>query len=352
MKPFLAKRNRMEDTKTKILVTGGAGYIGGHTVLALLDRGFDPIILDDLSAGVDLLVPKNVRLVIGDIGDQKLVAEIVKGNGISTVLHFAGKVDVAESLVDPLKYYLHNTTKAQLLIQTAIDNGVSNFIFSSTAAVYGQSELPLVDEAAALAPISSYGRSKLMTEDIIRDTHAAHGLNYAILRYFNVAGADPKMRYGQITRNAKHLIGTGLATALGKRKFIEIYGDNYPTRDGTCIRDFVHVSDLADAHMIALNHLRSTRSSITLNCGYGRGYSVKEVLRAVEHVIGKRLEVRIADRRTGDPVSLVSDNRRLVALGWKPQFNDLATIVEHAYRWELTQANSASPAGWLDGGCV
>jgi len=338
-----------EDTAMKVLVTGGAGYIGGHTVLALLDRGFEPIILDDLSAGVGSLVPKNVRLVVGDVGDRKLVADILTRNRIDTILHFAGKVDVAESVVNPLDYYLHNTIKAQSLIRTAIDNGVRNFIFSSTAAVYGQSEFAPVDETTLLAPVSPYGRSKLMTEEIIRDAHAAHGLNYAILRYFNVAGADPQLRYGQVTRNARHLIRTALATALGERPLIEIYGDDYATTDGTCIRDFIHVSDLADAHLMALSHLRGARNSITLNCGYGRGYSVKEVLSTVEEITGHRLQKRIAGRRTGDPVSLVSDSRRLFALGWKPKFDDLAVIIEHAYKWELALAERPalldSPAG-------
>jgi UDP-glucose 4-epimerase len=326
-----------------VLVTGGAGYIGGHTVLALLDRGLSPIILDNLSAGFSSFVPKTVPLVVGDIGDRKLVADIIAKNKIDTILHFAGKVNVAESVANPLDYYLNNTIKAQSIVQVAVDCDVRNFIFSSTAAVYGQSELALVSESAPLAPISPYGRSKLMTEDILRDAHAAHGLNYVILRYFNVAGADPNLRYGQVARNATHLIKVALAVAIGERPFIEIYGDDYSTRDGTCIRDFIHVSDLASAHIFALEHLQSGGESITMNCGYGRGYSVNEVLRAVESVTGRTLQKRIAKRRSGDPVSLISDNKRLLGLGWKPMFDDLPAIIEHAYRWEMALAKNPPP---------
>jgi UDP-glucose 4-epimerase len=324
----------MDKIHMGVLVSGGAGYIGGHAVLALLDQGFRPIILDDLSTGSSSFIPENVPLVIGDIGDKELVADVIGKNEIDTILHFAGKTIVSESISNPLNYYLSNTVRSHSLIQVAIENGVKNFVFSSTAAVYGRSELSCVDESAKLAPISPYGMSKLMTEHILRDASAAHGLNYAILRYFNVAGADPQMRHGQVTRNATHLIKQALAAVMGDKQFIEIYGDDYPTRDGTCIRDFVHVSDLANAHIVVLNHLINRGSSIILNCGYGRGYSVKEVLKTVEEVTGKTLEKRIVERRIGDPVSVVSDNRRLLALGWKPQFDDLFTIVQHAYKWE------------------
>jgi UDP-glucose 4-epimerase len=335
----------------KILVTGGAGYIGGHTILALLDQGFSPIVLDDLSAGFSSFVPENVPLVVGDIGDQRLVTEIITRNKIDTLFHFAGKVDVAESVANPLNYYLNNTVKAHAIIQVAVTCSIKNFIFSSTAAVYGRSESALVNETAALAPVSPYGRSKLMTEDILRDAHAAHGLNYAILRYFNVAGADPYMRYGQVTRNATHLIRKALAAAMAETHIIEIYGQDYPTRDGTYIRDFIHVSDLAAAHILALEHLRSTGNSVAMNCGYGKGYSVKEVLGVVEGVTGTTLQRRTIKRRIGDPISLVSDNSRLVALGWKPRFDNLLTIIEHAYNWELALAKRTrlldSPMGSL-----
>jgi UDP-glucose 4-epimerase len=324
-----------------ILVTGGAGYIGGHTVLALLDQGSSVIILDDLSTGFTAFVPDNVPLVVGDVGDQKLVADIIRKNNIKTIFHFAGKIIVSESISDPLSYYLSNTIKAHSLIQAAVENGVENFIFSSTAAVYGQSESSYVNESAPLDPISPYGMSKLMTEKILHDVSAAHGLNYAILRYFNVAGADPQMRNGQATRKATHLIRLALAVVLGERDFIEIYGDDYPTKDGTCIRDFIHVSDLARAHLAALNHLKTRRTSVILNCGYGRGYSVKEVLKIVEKVTGKHMEKRIGERRNGDPIALVSDNQRLLTMGWIPQFDNLSTIIEHAYKWEIRLRDNA-----------
>jgi UDP-glucose 4-epimerase len=323
-----------------VLVSGGAGYIGGHVVLALLDHGFSPIILDDLSTGCRSLVPQNVPLVIGDIGNRELVAEVIRKNEIDIIFHFAGKIIVSESVSSPLAYYQSNTVNSHSLIQVAVENGVRNFVFSSTATVYDQSNLSRIEETAALAPISPYGASKLMAERMLRDASAAHNLNYAILRYFNVAGADPRMRRGQAGRDATHLVKVALAAAMEDEPSIQIFGDDYPTPDGTCIRDYIHVSDLADAHVIALKHVRS-HGSIILNCGYGKGHSVKDVLEIVEKVTGRTLEKRIAGRREGDPPSLVSDNGRLLALGWKPQFDDLFTIIQHAYQWEklLRQRN-------------
>ena len=328
-----------EDATMKVLVTGGAGYIGGHTVLALLDRGFEPIILDDLSAGVGSLVPKNARLVVGDVGDRKLVADILTSNGIDTILHFAGKVDVAESVINPLDYYLHNTIKAQSIIRTAIDSGVKNFIFSSTAAVYGQSEFARVDETCAIGSGLPVWTVKA---DDGRNPPGCPRRPRFELRHSPVfqcrrRGSADAIWSGYAQRHAsdqdwrwRRPVASGHSS--------KSTGMTIRPPDGTCIRDFIHVSDLADAHLMALSHLRGARDSITLNCGYGRGYSVKEVLSTVEEITGKRLQKRMAGRRTGDPVSLVSDSRRLFALGWKPKFDDLAVIIEHAYKWELALA--------------
>lgn len=273
-------------------------------------------------------------MIVGDIGDRELVADVIRANNVETIFHFAGRVIVSESFSDPLSYYLHNTIKAQSLIQTAVQGGVQNFVFSSTAAVYARSDEPRVSETSALGPISPYGRSKLMTEDILRDACLAHGMKFAILRYFNVAGADPQMRLGQSTRNATHLIKQGLSAALGTKDHIDIYGDDYDTPDGTCIRDFIHVADLASAHVSALSYLRSGGENIVLNCGYGKGYSVMEVLEAIEAIIGRPLNKRAASRRIGDLVSVVSDNQRLLDIGWKPQHDRLSTIIDHAYQLE------------------
>jgi UDP-glucose 4-epimerase len=317
-----------------ILVTGGAGYIGGHTVIALLDRREIPVVLDDLSTGNRMAVPSNVPLVVGDVGDVELLTQIIREHRIDAILHFAAKIVVSESVADPLSYYLNNTVKTRALLEAAVRGKVGHFVFSSTAAVYGNPTVTPVSEEAVPAPLSPYGMSKLMSEHMLRDASVAHGLDYVILRYFNVAGADPNGRLGQSTPGATHLIKVALETALGRRSHMSIYGDDYPTPDGTCVRDYVHVSDLANAHLIALDYLRRGGESGTFNCGYGRGYSVKEVVDTVKRVAGVDFEVHQASRRAGDPASIVANSDRLMRLGWKPELNDLTTIVRHAYDWE------------------
>jgi UDP-glucose 4-epimerase len=317
-----------------ILVTGGAGYIGGHTVIALLDRRESPVVLDDLSTGNRAAVPTNVPLVVGDVGDVEFVAQVIREHSIDAVLHFAAKIIVPESVADPLSYYLNNTVKTRALLEATVRGNVRHFVFSSTAAVYGNPNLTPVSEEAVPAPLSPYGMSKLMSEQMLRDASAAYGLNYVILRYFNVAGADPAGRHGQSTPNATHLIKVALEAALGRRSHMSIYGDDYPTSDGTCVRDYIHVSDLANAHLAALDYLRRGGESSTLNCGYGRGYSVKEVIDTVKMVAGVDFEVQQAPRRAGDPALIVANSDRLMRLGWKPELNDLPTIVQHAYDWE------------------
>jgi UDP-glucose 4-epimerase len=317
-----------------ILVTGGAGYIGGHTVIGLLDRGEIPVVLDDLSTGVRTAVPSNVPLIVGDAGKVELVTRVIREYRINAILHFAAKIVVPESIADPLGYYLSNTVKTRALLEAAVNCNVRHLVFSSTAAVYGNPDRTPVSEEAVPAPLSPYGMSKLMSEQMLRDASAAYDFTHVILRYFNVAGADPAGRHGQTTRNATHLIKVALETALGRRSYMSIYGDDYPTMDGTCVRDYVHVSDLANAHLAALDYLRRGGESCTLNCGYGRGYSVKEVVDTVKGVAGSNFEVRKASRRPGDPASIVADNTRLKGLGWKPVLNDLPSIVRHAYDWE------------------
>ena len=317
-----------------VLVTGGAGYIGGHTVIALLDRHEMPIVLDDLSTGNRAAVPTNVPLAVGDVGDVEFVTQLIREYRIDAILHFAAKIIVPESVANPLSYYLNNTVKTRALLEAAVKGKVRHFVFSSTAAVYGNPSVTPVREEAIPAPLSPYGMSKLMSEQMLRDASAAYGLNHVILRYFNVAGADPEGRHGQSTPNATHLIKVALETALGRRSHISIYGDDYPTSDGTCVRDYIHVSDLANAHLAALDYLRRGGESSTLNCGYGRGYSVKQVIDTIKRVAGIDFEVRQAPRRPGDPASIIADSERLMQLGWSPELDDLATIVRHAYEWE------------------
>jgi len=318
-----------------VLVTGGAGYIGSHMVHALADAGEPVVVVDDLSTGFRSALPATVPLFVGDVGDQHLVASIIGEHKVNAIIHFAGSIVVPDSLRDPLGYYRNNTVNTRALIECAVSGGVKHFIFSSTAAVYGNPAVLPVREDAATRPMSPYGTSKLMSEIMLHDVAAAHDFRYVILRYFNVAGADPKGRTGQSTPAATHLIKVGVETALGLRSKLDVYGTDYPTPDGTCIRDYIHVSDLAQAHSIALAHLRRGGPAMTFNCGYGHGYSVLDVIGAIERVIGRKLPVRMVGRRPGDPVNLVADVGRIHStLEWKPQLNNLDTIVSHALAWE------------------
>lgn len=318
-----------------VLVTGGAGYIGSHMVWALLDRGEDVVVIDRLSTGFDWAVPRAAELVVGDIADQTLVEETIRRCAVDAIIHFAGSVVVPDSVADPLGYYLNNTVASRALIESAVRRGVPHFIFSSTAAVYGSPATNPVTEEAPLAPESPYGASKMMTETMLRDAAAAHDFAYTALRYFNVAGADPDMRSGQSTKGATHLIKVACEAAGAKRPYLEVFGTDYPTSDGTCIRDYIHVSDLVAAHCLALERLRAGGTSMIANCGYGRGYSVREVIEAVRGVSGRDFEVREAARRPGDAVSIVADPSRARAeLAWTPKNDDLTRIVEHALGWE------------------
>ncbi len=319
-----------------VLVTGGAGYIGSHMVLELLDAGEHVVVLDNLSTGFRWAVADGAPLIVGDTGDQALVARLIRQFGVDSIIHFAASIVVPNSVRDPLGYYRNNTVNSRALIECAIDNGVHRFIFSSTAAVYGNpAEVP-VSEDAPTQPVSPYGWSKLMSEIMLRDAGQAHDLNYVILRYFNVAGADPACRAGQSSKGATHLIKVAVETALGLRPTLEVFGIDYPTPDGSCIRDYIHVSDLARAHSDALRHLRAGSASLTLNCGYGRGFSVLEVVETVKRVSGVDFRVEVAPRRPGDPAQIVANSQLArTALGWQPRFDDLPTIVAHALAWEL-----------------
>jgi UDP-glucose 4-epimerase len=318
-----------------VLVTGGAGYIGGHMALALLDAGETVVVLDNLSTGFAWAVPEGAKLVVGDTGDADLVAGLIEEHAIDSIAHFAAKIVVPESLRDPLAYYLNNVSNARALIETAIKGGVKTFIFSSTAAVYGETSAEPVSEEAVLAPISPYGRSKLMVEWMLEDASRAHDFRYVALRYFNVAGADPKGRLGQSTPNATHLIKRAVQTALGVHAKMEIFGQDYPTRDGTCVRDYIQVSDLIDAHLGALSYLRAGGLSAVCNCGYGHGASVKEVVDVVKRVSGVDFPVLVSGRRAGDPASIVAKADRVkTMLGWKPTRDNLDEIVRQALDWE------------------
>ncbi len=319
-----------------VLVTGGAGYIGSHMVHALLDAGERVVVLDNLTTGFDWAVAPGASLVIGETGDQSCVAALIAEHLIDVVIHFAASTVVPDSLRDPLGYYRNNTANSRALIETAVKQGVRHFIFSSTAAVYGNPKRVPVREDDATAPMSPYGSSKLMTEIMLRDAGSAYGLRHVILRYFNVAGADPLGRTGQSTRRATHLIKVAVEAALGLRPKLEVFGADYPTPDGTCIRDYIHVCDLVRAHSDALAYLRGGGESTTLNCGYGRGFSVREVIDTVKQVSGVDFKVEFTGRRAGDPANIVAASDLVRStLKWQPRFHDLQTIVTHALAWEL-----------------
>jgi UDP-glucose 4-epimerase len=329
--------------KLPVLVTGGAGYIGSHAVLALLDGGWPVVVIDNLSTGFDWAVPEAATLVRGDIGDRDLLDRTLAEHRIGAIMHFAGSIIVPESVEQPLKYYENNTAKSRGLIAAAIAAGVKHFIFSSTAATYGTPATVPVTEDMPTVPINPYGWSKLMTEQMLADTAFAHPINYCALRYFNVAGADPQGRTGQSTAGATHLIKVAVEAAIGKRSHVSVYGTDYPTSDGTGVRDYIHVSDLAAAHVHALEQLvADPAASHVMNCGYGRGFSVLEVLDSVDRVTNMKIERHMESRRAGDPPALVAGNRRILAtLPWRPARDNLDTIVADALAWERKLAQRA-----------
>ncbi|MGE8941426.1 UDP-glucose 4-epimerase GalE [Leptospira interrogans] len=328
-----------------VLVTGGAGYIGSHMVLELLEAGETVTIIDNMSTGFQSVVPDAAKLIIGDVGDFNLVTSVIREHAIDAVVHFAGSIVVPESVANPLAYYDNNTAKSRSLLEACVATGVRHFIFSSTAAVYGMPRDNPVSETTELRPLSPYGSSKLMTELMLADVARAHDLRYVALRYFNVAGADPAGRTGQSSPNATHLITVACKVALGLRPHLEIFGTDYPTADGTCVRDYIQVTDLVRAHSSALSHLRKGGEGGIFNCGYGKGYSVLEVVDAVKRVSGRDFEVRLSPRRPGDPAAIVASSEKIRAtLGWAPKYDDLDGIVAQALSWEaqLTQRRTSS----------
>ena len=326
--------------KPTILVTGGAGYIGSHAVLALRDAGWPVAVIDNLVTGFRWAVPDDVAFHEGDVADQPFVEAMLRDHDIKAIMHFAGSIIVPESVSDPLKYYRNNTVASRALMESAVRCGVPHFIFSSTAATYGIPDETPCREEMPTRPINPYGMSKLMTEAMLADVSAAHPVNHCILRYFNVAGADPAGRSGQSTAGATHLIKVAVEAVLGKRSHVGIFGTDFPTPDGTGVRDYIHVSDLAAAHVHALEALIASPSeNLLMNCGYGRGFSVLEVLDAVDRVTGMTIERRLEGRRAGDPPALIADNSKILArLPWRPKLDDLDTIVTHALAWERALA--------------
>ena len=330
-------------TELTALVTGGAGYIGSHVAWALVDAGWRVVVLDDFSTGRRGLAPPSARVVEGDVGDGALVRRLLAEQPVEAVLHFAGSIIVPESVADPLAYYRNNLSAGIELIGACLDRGVKRFVFSSTAAVYGDPQEVPIPENAPTRPVNPYGQSKLMLEQVLRDVDRAHGFPHVALRYFNVAGADPAGRCGQSGPKSTHLIKIACEVAAGLRKDMEIYGTDYDTPDGTCVRDYIHVSDLADAHLKTLDHLLAGGPSLALNCGYGFGYSVREVLKVVEQVCGRPIPAREAPRRPGDPERLVAKPGALKdRLGWRPRHDDLRNIVETALAWERRRARTKS----------
>jgi len=323
-------------SKVRVLVTGGAGYIGSHAVLALNDAGWAVAVIDDLSNGTRRIVPADVPFFEGDIADRRFVDGVLRDQGIGAIMHFAGSIVVPESVEKPLDYYRNNTLASHALISAAVDAGVKHILFSSTAAVYGAPEQVPIREDDPKLPINPYGASKLMTERMLSDASAAHPFNFGALRYFNVAGADPGGRSGQIGKGSTHLIKVAVEAAVGKREHIDIFGSDYPTADGTCIRDYIHVSDLAAAHVAALDWLaRNPDENLVLNCGYGKGLSVLEVLDAVDRHTNRPIKRVMAERRAGDPPELVAANQRLLeTLEWRPAYADIDRIVGDALAWE------------------
>jgi UDP-glucose 4-epimerase len=321
-------------SKSKILVAGGAGYIGSHVVLQLAERGEQVIVLDDLSTGFRQAVC-NAELVVGSVGDQALVGKLLRDHAIDTVVHFAANTIVPESVRDPLKYYGNNTCATRSLLEACTMAGVKHFVFSSTAAVYGIPADGLAREESPTAPINPYGTSKLMSEWMLRDVSAASPMRHAILRYFNVAGSDTQGRIGQSTRAATLLVKVACEAAVGKRSHVSVFGTDYPTADGTGIRDYIHVEDLASAHLRAVDYLRDGGASLIANCGYGHGYSVREVLATVQKVAGKPLAIREEPRREGDPPQLIARAERVrQVLRWTPKLDDLEQIVRTSLEWE------------------
>jgi len=318
-----------------ILITGGAGYIGSHMVHAALEHGMDVVVLDNLSTGMRGLVADGAHFHQGQVGDQTFVRRLLNYYSITAVIHFAGSIVAPDSVKVPLAYYANNTVASRALIEACVAEGVKNFVFSSSALIYGPPLLGAMPETTPKQPENPYGRSKLMTEWMLEDVARAHDFRYVALRYFNVAGADPQGRTGQSTPRATHLIKRACQVALGRVPHLDIFGTDYPTPDGTGVRDYIHVSDLVAAHLIALDHLSKSGGSVALNCGYGRGASVREVINAVSHVVGRELPAVESPRRPGDPPALIADATRLTAdFGWRPKHDDLHEIIATAYEWE------------------